>query len=69
MTMSLFLLLIARFLTANGVPAVVCGDDLVIGAKCPGAPVAPPPPLSPPDGTTVGSKSVPFDPKSISNGF
>ena len=29
--MSLFLLLLARLLSANGVDAVVCGDDLVIG--------------------------------------
>lgn len=66
--MSLLLMLLARLLTANGVPAAVCGDDLVLSAKCPGA-SASRPVLSPPDGTTPGYRSVPFDPKSISNGF
>ena len=76
--MSLFLLLLAKILTANGVTAVVCGDDLVIGARCPTAASAPAatapaapsrPVLSPPDGATPGTRSVPLDPKSISNGF
>jgi hypothetical protein len=67
MTMSLFLMFLARFLTAHGVPASVCGDDLVIGSQCPDS--ASRPVLSPPDGATPGYRSVPLDPKSISNGF
>ena len=63
--MSLFLLLLAKILTANGVPAAVCGGDLVIGARCD----ASRPVLSPPEGATPGYRSVPLDPKSISNGF
>jgi hypothetical protein len=75
--MSLFLLLIARILAANGVPVAVCGDDIVIGASCtvaataskPQRPATPPPAIPPAPTSEATKHTIPLDPKSISNGF
>lgn len=82
--MSLFLVLLAKLLTANGVPATVCGGDLVIGESCPttaappppaspppASPPASPPPASPPPPSTARPPGWPqrLDPLSISNGI
>ena len=67
--MSMFLLLIARILTANGVTAAVCGNDLVIGATCKSNAPASPPPASPPPPQAHTPTYQTTVPLSISNGF